>query len=400
MIRRDADDGMTISAIARKLGRDRKTIRKHLRRAVAQPEAGDAREFLITPFQGYLAQRIEQYPQLPATRLLRELQERGYRGSYQTLTAHLRRVRPKPPARFEIRFETEPGHQAQADFAEFRVRFLSQPERLQRVWLFTIVLGHSRRLWGRFCTRQNLHTVLAMHVCAFEAFGGAPRQVLYDRMKTAVIGETDQGEVIYNSSLVSLLSHYGAIPRACRPYRPQTKGKIERQYRYIRNSFFAGSEFEDLDALNRQLQQWLDQVANVRCHGTTGRHVDAAFAEERPSLTPLPALPYNPVLCIERKVSRDGMICYEGNSYSVPDGIRTRIIELQVFPLQLRLFADGHEVARHPKADGRGVRVMDPSHRKVTPGATDATAAQPVAIQRPLEFYDAVGWRLSHGVRP
>ena len=114
------------------------------------------------------------------------------------------------------------------DFAHFQVEFLAEPGIRRRLYLFAMALGHSRYLWGRFCENQKLQTVLAMHIAGFEAFAGAPRQVLYDRMKTAVTGEDRDGRVIYNLTLQSLLQHYGAVPRACRPYRAKTKGRIER----------------------------------------------------------------------------------------------------------------------------------------------------------------------------
>lgn len=115
------------------------------------------------------------------------------------------------------------------DFAEFTVEFTDEPGVVRKVWLFSMILGHSRWLWGRFVASQNLQSVLRRHVGAFEAIGGAPEEILCDRMKTAVIGEDDAGIVTYNASLVALLSHYSAVPRACRPYRAKTKGKIERR---------------------------------------------------------------------------------------------------------------------------------------------------------------------------
>ncbi|WP_196492309.1 transposase, partial [Erythrobacter donghaensis] len=136
-----------------------------------------------------------------------------------------------------------------------------------------------------------------------------------------------EGIVIYNRSLVALLDHYGALPRACRPYRTKTKGKIERPYRYIRQDFFLGRTFRNADDLNRQFREWLDTVANVRLHATTQRIVSEHFAEEQPALTALPAAPYNAVLTIERRVSHEGMVSVGGNLYSVPDATRKRVVE-------------------------------------------------------------------------
>ncbi len=117
---------------------------------------------------------------------------------------------------------------------------------------------------------------------AFEAAGGAPQEVLYDRMKTAVQSEAEDGTLTYSKPLVALLDHYGSAPRACRPYRPRTKGKVERPFRYIRQDFFLDRVFRNLDDLNAQFEQWCSQIANSRLHGTTNRVVSEAFAEEQP----------------------------------------------------------------------------------------------------------------------
>jgi transposase len=100
----------------------------------------------------------------------------------------------------------EGGKQAQVDFAEFTVTFTDEPEITRKVWLFSMVLGHSRYLWGRFVSSQNLQSVMRCHIAAFDAMGGSPEHILYDRMKTAVIGEDESGVVTYNTSLVALLN--------------------------------------------------------------------------------------------------------------------------------------------------------------------------------------------------
>jgi transposase len=143
-------------------------------------------------------------------------------------------VRPSVDTKFEVRFEAAPGEQAQADFAQFQVAFTDEPTTPRIVWLFPMVLGYSRLLWARFVMHQDLATVLRCHVAAFEAFGGAPREILYDRMKTAVTGEGDRDGIVYNRALIDLARHYGFYPKACQPYRAKTKGKVERPFRYIR----------------------------------------------------------------------------------------------------------------------------------------------------------------------
>ena len=120
-------------------------------------------------------------------------------------------------------------------------------------------------------------------------------------MKTAVTGEDGHGHIVYNRSLLALAQHYRFHPRACRPYRAKTKGKVERPFSYIRQDFFLARTFRNLEDLNTQLQDWLASVANVRQHGTTQRIVAEAFAAERPELQPLPATSFDALLKLERR---------------------------------------------------------------------------------------------------
>jgi transposase len=217
--------GLKVAAIARQLGVDRKTVRKYISRGLEPPAYGprSLRQKSTDPFLPYLGERLTAFPGLTAVRLWRELRERGYAGGYTAVKRAVRNIRPDPVAPFEVRFETPPGEQAQVDLARFEVEFTDEPGVTRIVWLFSMVLGYSRLIWARFVVHQDLQSVLRCHIAALEAFGGAPREILYDRMKTAVIGEDADGLVIYNRALVDLARHYGFQPRACRPYRPKTK---------------------------------------------------------------------------------------------------------------------------------------------------------------------------------
>ena len=391
--------GLSLTAIARKVGLDRKTVRKYLERGLEAPGYGprSPRPQLVDPFKDYLRGRVIAYPDLSGARLLREVRDLGYAGCYSRLNDYLRTVRPTPRKLFERRFETPPGRQAQVDFAQFRTVFTDEPDEVRIVWLFTLILGHSRWLWGRFCSSQDLQTVMRCHIEAFDVLDGVTSELLYDRMKTAVIGEDAEGVVTYNASLVALLNHYGAIPRACRPYRAKTKGKIERPYRYIRQDFFLARSFRDLDDLNRQFTHWRDTIANVRRHATTNRIIIEHVEEERPFLNPLPMVPYSAVLTIERRVSHEGMVSVGGNLYSVPDATRKRVVEVQNHPCEVRIFEDGTLIAAHPVLEGRNQRRVDPSHRKIAPRppGTPLPPPMPGVGRRPLAFYDAVGRRLA-----
>ena len=402
--------GLSVSAIARQSGIDRKTVRKYIERGLEVPVYGPRkpRPALLDAFAGYLRERVKAFPALTGRRLYRELKELGYKGGYTTVTDFLREVRPPTERGFEVRFETGPGEQGQVDFAQFQVVFTDEPTTPRVVWLFSMVLGFSRLIWARYVVHQDLATVLRCHTAAFQALGGAPRELLYDRMKTVVTGEGDTGGIIYNRSLIDLARHYGFHPRACQAYRAKTKGKVERPFRYIREDFFLARTFRNLDDLNEQLRRWLDTVANPRVHATTRRVVNEAFAEERAHLRQLPLAPFRSVLQLERRISREGMVSVGGNFYSVPDATRRRTVEVHTLADEIRIFEDGSLIATHPVLEGRHQRRVAPGHRKAVTtqrrwsegGATTVMRAGDVVAQRSLDFYDAIAQRLAQKYRP
>jgi transposase len=401
--------GLSVTAIARRTGRDPKTVRKYIERGLELPTYRTrqvGRPNKLAPYLDYLRERVAAFPELTATRLTRELRERGYSGAYTAVKRLVAAIRPSDgPKPFEVRFETAPGHQAQVDFARFVVSFENEPGITRIVWLFALVLGHSRHIVARFGLHQDLQTLLRCHMAAFEAIGGVPIEILYDRMKTAVTGEDGDGHIIYNRSLIALAKHYGFLPRACRPYRAKTKGKVERPFSYIRKDFFLARSFLNLDDLNAQLQDWLDTVANVRLHATTQRIVSEAFAAERLDLQCLPTTPFDALLKLERRVSHDGLVSIGGNYYSVPDRTR-RVVEVHQLPDMIRILDQGRLVATHPVLEGRRQYRIDPGHRlgaaarAVRHGYPDgviiARTGNHVA-QRSLAFYGAIGDQLASG---
>jgi hypothetical protein len=205
---------------------------------------------------------------------------------------------------------------------------------------------------------------------AFVAFGGVPRTVLFDRMKTAVVGAQADGSAVFNAELQRFATHCGFAPRACRPYRAKTKGRVERSVAYLRDSFFYGRAFRDLADLNAQSATWLHQTANARVHATTHAVPATRLREEQPHLRPLSAAPYVPLVTVGRRITRDGFISYNGNDYSVPDGLATRgtrEVDVRATLTELRLFQDDRLVAIHSLLEGRGARRLSPGHRSPRP---------------------------------
>ncbi len=184
----------------------------------------------------------------------------------------------------------------------------------------------------------------------------------------------------------------------------QSKGKVERPFRYVREDFFLGGRFQNLDDLNAQFRQWQDDVANARVHATTRRVVAEHFAEERPHLLPLPAGAFQAVLRLARRITRDGMVSIGGNLYSVPNATRRRPVEVHTTAGEVRILEDARVIAVHPVLEGRGQRRIIAGHRSLPPpanshtprqGGAPALRAGETVAPRPLAFYDAVARRLA-----
>ena len=175
-----------------------------------------------------------------------------------------------------VRFETPAGKQAQVDFARFTFPFGVR-------YALLVVLGYSRLLWCRFYPRQDMRTLVSGLEDAFRSFGGVPQELLFDQMKAVITRDLrlEGGALIHNLEFLRFAAHWGFTPRACRPYRAQTKGKVERPVRYVRGNFVYGRTFLHDADLDEQREHWLARVANVRIHGTTGEPPASALRSRR-----------------------------------------------------------------------------------------------------------------------
>ena len=385
-------EGLPKTVIARKLGVSRMTVYRHATSGKKLPVYETRKRNIspIDPFKDYLQSRLSSYPELSAVRLLGEITALGYKGKYTTVKDYVRSIRPKAPLTLEQRFIVHPGQQAQVDFATFKTSF-------GILHALLVILSYSRYLWVRFYCYEDQLTVLSGLHQAFIAFGGVPRALLFDRMKTAVARSDPSGKAIFNDEMLRFAHHYGFQPTACRPYRAKTKGRVERAVSYLRHNFFYGRCFRDLEDLNNQLTKWLAETANARIHGTTGEIPRERFLSEQQHLIPLTTELYMPTICVGRKLSLDGFISYNGNSYSVPDGIDGREIEVRASLEEVALYQDEKLIARHPLLVGKGERRLAPEHRrnvrlhlKRHEEGVNATSEFVEVEHRPLDIYEEV----------
>jgi transposase len=297
LLRHYLEQGASKSALARQLGVSRETIHRWIRDGEldrdldATPVRYGPRRAVPTKLDAYKAiieTRLAAYPQLSAVRLLAEIRAAGFEGGYTQLKEFVRRVRPAPAPEPVIRFETPAGRQAQVDFARFTFPWGVR-------YALLVVLGYSRLLWCRFYVRQDMGTLIEGLEAAFRYFGGVPQELLFDQMKAVITRDLrlQGGALVRNLEFLRFAHHWSFTPRACRPYRAQTKGKVERPVRYLRDNFVYGRTFVNDADLDQQGQQWLDAVANVRFHGTTQeRPRDRFDRDEHRVLQPLASRSY------------------------------------------------------------------------------------------------------------
>lgn len=309
--------GYSIRGIARELGISRKTVRRHLRSEEPPRYRRKKRTSILEPYQDYLRSRLAALPELPATVLLREIQAQGYQGKITLIKDFVQPLRAerKRLQELTVRFETPPGEQAQVDWGDFG----KLPDG-QRLYGLSVVLGWSRTMFVHFSNRMVVQELLYGLVLAFEYFGGIPRKLLFDNPKTVVL---KRGRSVADSKLhprfMDLLGHYGLALQLCELGRARTKGKVERPMSYIDKSLVLPCKerwHTSLDA-NRDARAWLDTVANVRTHGTTGIPPFERLPHE--GLLPLAALrPFDLSWAEARRVHKDCHFSWEGNRYSVP----------------------------------------------------------------------------------
>ena len=386
--------GLSYAEIGRLLGRDWRTVKRYLEDG-AQPVYRRRRApSKLDQFKPLIDQWLAGEPRLLARRIHQDLvRDYGFQGGYDTVRRYVERARPRREAKLEQRFETAPGHQAQIDWSHEQPIRTSSGLQLP-LFCFHMVLGHSRDSFCALTGSQDLVTFWACHRAAFAHFGGVPRELLYDRTKTVVrshVGrEVALGERIFHPQALASAHHYGFSMRLCRAYRPKTKGKVESDVPYVRERVLRAHSFTSYEQANEAWEDWNEDVARKRVHGTHGEVVAVRAKRDRAALMKLPPTPYLVVERSTRIVARDGLFSFEGRRYAVPDARPGERVELLLGAEELEVYstADGRRLGRHRRG-APALVLADPKEGSVSLAAVLGALPDPEVHARPLSRYEA-----------
>ena len=308
-------NGISRRKIAEQLGIHRRVI-KRIERGLA---SGSSRECYLR--EKKLAGFEQQVKDFLSSDLTAELihqklvKEHSLSVSYATVSRFVRQLKASPES--FVPMHSAAGEEAQVDFGYLGVFERSDGTKV-KVWVFCMVLSHSRLGYFEAVTDQSVETFIRCHIRAFEAFCGAPKMVRLDNLKAGVT-VPDFYEPIIQEQYASFLAHYGSAALPCRVRTPEHKGKVESGVKYVKNNFLRGLVHRDFNRLSADLYTWTNTIANRRTHGTTKRvPLEVWQQTERDALLPLPALRYEFYHVEDRKVTRFGHVIFQNNYYSVP----------------------------------------------------------------------------------
>jgi len=358
-IRNDYKKGLSYTAIGEKYNIDWRTAKKYAQ-SEHKPtyELTEPKKSKLDPYKGQIDEWLEEAP-YSAARILEKVQEMGADCKYTIVKQYVATKKGELEQKATVRFETMPGLQGQVDWAYFEDYKVNENGEEKKLYCFLMILGYSRMRYIEFVTDMTTTTLIGCHINAFRYFGGYPEEILYDNMKQVVIKRLlKQEDSTLNSQFEDFAGFYGFKPILCRPYRGQTKGKVERTVSYVRDNFMVGIKYESLDDLNRQAMNWLIKI-NGKIHGTTGEIPNQRLLKER--LSPL-IREYIIDKINLRKVEKDCLISYSNNKYSVPSEYVGKYVTVVVLDNMLAAYYAGKHIALHRLSYHKNDMIVNKNH--------------------------------------
>jgi transposase len=305
-----------VGTIATQLGRHHDTVERVLAQSGLPVAKPTARARLVDPYLPFIQETLAKHPRLRASRLWVMVKKRGYTGSKSAFRAIISRLRPRPHAEAYLHRAVLAGQEAQVDWAHFGKLTVGRAQR--DLWAFVMVLAYSRLRFLRFGLRAAMPSFLRGHVESFRFFNSVPRVILYDNLKSAVL-EREGDAVRFHPTLLALAGHYRFEPRACAPYRPNEKGRVERAIQDVRDNFFAARDFASVADLNAQAHAWCLEISRERrVPDQKDKTVAEAFFEDKAAMIPLAEDEFPVEERVEVRVGKTPYVRFDRNDYSVP----------------------------------------------------------------------------------
>jgi transposase len=358
-IRSDYKKGLSYTAIGEKYNIDWRTAKRYAQ-SEHKPmyELTEPKRSKLDAYKGQIDEWLEEAP-YSAVKILEKVQEMGSDCKYTIVKQYVATKKSELNEKATIRFETMSGLQGQVDWAFFEDYRVEESGEEKKLYCFLMILGYSRMRYIEFVTDMTTTTLIRCHINAFRYFGGYPEEMLYDNMKQVVIKRLlKQEDSTLNSQFEDFAGFYGFKPILCRPYRGQTKGKVERTVSYVRNNFMVGIKYASLDDLNRQAMNWLIKI-NGKIHGTTGEIPQQRLLKER--LSPL-VREYIIDKINLRKVEKDCLISYSNNRYSVPSEYVGKYVTVVVLDNMLAAYYESKQIALHRLSYHKNDMVVNRDH--------------------------------------
>jgi transposase len=356
-IRLLTQQGLNASQIASTCALDERTVRYWQAQAAYRARKRVPRVSKLDPFRDLLVRWLAEHP-YSSVQLLRKLREAGYTGGYSILKARVLLLRPPRQEAF-LSLAFAPGECAQVDWGCAGTLAVGNAKR--RLSFFAMVLCYSRKLYVEFTLLERQEQFLACHHNAFLYFGGVPRRVMVDNLRSAVLSHPAGQQAVYHPRYLDFAAHYGFQIRACNVRAANEKGRVENAVGYVKKNFLVGLELSSLAAIQAAARRWMDEVANRRVHASTRRTPEAMAAEER--LLPLPSSGvYDTGAEREAVATSLFRVHFDGNRYSVPARHAGTRVRLRAYAEKVLIYHNVHLVASHLRSYERGRDIVDPEH--------------------------------------
>ncbi len=349
-----------VGTIAKQLGVHHGVVDRVLSQAGMPKVERSARPAIIDPYLPFIIETLDQFPTLTATRLFEMAKQRGYPGAPSHFRQRISELRPRKQPEAYLRLKTLPGEQAQVDWGHFGHLQIGKAKR--PLMAFVMVLSWSRQIFLRFYLNAQMENFLRGHVGAFETWDGLPKVLLYDNLRSAVLER--QGDAIrYHPTLLALSAHYHFEARAVAVARGNEKGRVERAIRYIRDNFFVARQFQSVDELNDQADQWCKGIsADRRCPENNELLIKEAFVQEQPHLLNLPDNPFETRETVQVRAHKTPYIRFDLNDYSVPHSAVQKMLTVSASLERVRVLEGTQLIATHRRSFGKGEQIEDEVH--------------------------------------